>query len=560
MKIVIIGGVAGGASAAARLRRLDENAQIIMIERTNYISYANCGLPYYIGGSIKDKAVLTLQTPESFYARFRIDVRINQEVIEIDPSVKMVKVKNLHDDTVYQESYDKLILSPGAKPMVPPIAGIDNRNVFSLRNVENTFEIDQFIKNHKVTKAVIVGAGFIGLEMAENLKERKIDVTIVQLMDQVMAPLDKDMAAVVQNYLRNQEIKLLLETSVTKIIDKNGQTYVQLNNQEELECDLIIMAAGVLPENKLARQAGITLGLKGAIIVDEYMQTNVKDIYAIGDAVAIKHFITNQDTHIPLAGPANKQGRIVANHIYGLPGRYKGSLGSAILKFFDLHIASTGLNEKEAIRAGIDYDYVVLTSASHATYYPDAKSMFVKILFEKNSGLLLGGQIVGFGGVDKRIDVLATAIRAKMTAFDLTELELAYAPPFSSAKDPINMAGFAIENILLDKVEQVYWSQVINAPKDVVIIDTRTNEEYQAGHLKGALHLPIDELREHLDKIDKNKQLYIYCQSGLRSYLACRILQQHGFKCKNVVGGYGLYVNIEKNEVLNSKGTGPCGQ
>lgn len=560
MKIVIIGGVAGGASAAARLRRLDENAQIIMIERTNYISYANCGLPYYIGGSIKDKAVLTLQTPESFYARFRIDVRINQEVIEIDPSVKMVKVKNLHDDTVYQESYDKLILSPGAKPMMPPIAGIDNKNVFSLRNVENTFEIDQFIKNHNVTKAVIVGAGFIGLEMAENLKERKIDVTIVQLMDQVMAPLDKDMAAVVQNYLRNQEIKLLLETSVTKIIDKNGQTYVQLNNQEELECDLVIMAAGVLPENKLARQAGITLGLKDAIIVDEYMQTNVKDIYAIGDAVAIKHFITNQDAHIPLAGPANKQGRIVANHIYGLPGRYKGSLGSSILKFFDLHIASTGLNEKEAIRAGIDYDYVVLTSASHATYYPDAKSMFVKILFEKNSGLLLGGQIVGFGGVDKRIDVLATAIRAKMMAFDLTELELAYAPPFSSAKDPINMAGFAIENILLDKVEQVYWSQVINAPKDVVIIDTRTNEEYQAGHLKGALHLPIDELREHLDKIDKNKQLYIYCQSGLRSYLACRILQQHGFKCKNVVGGYGLYVNIEKNEVLNSKGTGPCGQ
>lgn len=560
MKIVIIGGVAGGASAAARLRRLDENAQIIMIERTNYISYANCGLPYYIGGSIKDKAVLTLQTPESFYARFRIDVRINQEVIEIDPSVKMVKVKNLHNDTVYQESYDKLILSPGAKPMMPPIAGIDNKNVFSLRNVENTFEIDQFIKNHNVTKAVIVGAGFIGLEMAENLKERKIDVTIVQLMDQVMAPLDKDMAAVVQNYLRNQEIKLLLETSVTKIIDKNGQTYVQLNNQEELECDLVIMAAGVLPENKLARQAGITLGLKDAIIVDEYMQTNVKDIYAIGDAVAIKHFITNQDAHIPLAGPANKQGRIVANHIYGLPGRYKGSLGSSILKFFDLHIASTGLNEKEAIRAGIDYDYVVLTSASHATYYPDAKSMFVKILFEKNSGLLLGGQIVGFGGVDKRIDVLATAIRAKMTAFDLTELELAYAPPFSSAKDPINMAGFAIENILLDKVEQVYWSQVINAPKDVVIIDTRTNEEYQAGHLKGALHLPIDELREHLDKIDKNKQLYIYCQSGLRSYLACRILQQHGFKCKNVVGGYGLYVNIEKNEVLNSKGTGPCGQ
>lgn len=559
MKVVIVGGVAGGASAAARLRRLDEKAEIIMFERSGYISYANCGLPYYIGGMITDKESLTLQTPDSFYRRFKIDVRVYQEVIEIDSKAKKVTVKNLNDGSIYQESYDKLILSPGAKAIMPPIDGINNSNVFSLRTVENTFAIDQYIKEHQVAKAIVVGAGFIGLEMAENLKHRGIDVTIVQLMDQVMAPLDKDMAAVVQNYLRSQGIKLILEKSLTKIIEKNGQSYGILNDQTEVLCDLIIMAVGVQPENSLAKQAGITLGLKGAIVVNEYMQTNIEDIYAIGDAVAIKHLITKKDALIPLAGPANKQGRIVANHICGKSGKYQGSQGSSILKLFDMHIASTGLNEQDAINAGIDYDYVVLTSASHATYYPDAKSMFVKVLFELKTGRILGGQIVGFGGVDKRIDVLATAIRAKMTAFDLTELELAYAPPFSSAKDPINMAGYVIENILLDQVKQVHWSQVNDNLNDVQIIDTRTAEEYLQGHLKGALHIPVDELRDRLNEIDKDKELYVYCQSGLRSYLACQILQQYGYVCKNIAGGYGLYANIEKNKVMNATGKGPCG-
>lgn len=559
MKVVIVGGVAGGASAAARLRRLDEKAEIIMFERSGYISYANCGLPYYIGGMITDKESLTLQTPDSFYRRFKIDVRVYQEVIEIDSKAKKVTVKNLNDDSIYQESYDKLILSPGAKAIMPPIDGINNSNVFSLRTVENTFAIDQYIKEHQVAKAIVVGAGFIGLEMAENLKHRGIDVTIVQLMDQVMAPLDKDMAAVVQNYLRSQGIKLILEKSLTKIIEKNGQSYGILNDQTEVLCDLIIMAVGVQPENSLAKQAGITLGLKGSIMVNEYMQTNIEDIYAIGDAVAIKHLITKKDALIPLAGPANKQGRIVANHICGKSGKYQGSQGSSILKLFDMHIASTGLNEQDAINAGIDYDYVVLTSASHATYYPDAKSMFVKVLFELKTGRILGGQIVGFGGVDKRIDVLATAIRAKMTAFDLTELELAYAPPFSSAKDPINMAGYVIENVLLDQVKQVHWSQVNDNLNDVQIIDTRTAEEYLQGHLKGVLHIPVDELRDRLNEIDKDKELYVYCQSGLRSYLACQILQQYGYVCKNIAGGYGLYANIEKNKVMNATGKGPCG-
>lgn len=559
MKVVIVGGVAGGASAAARLRRLDEKAEIIMFEKSGYISYANCGLPYYIGGMITDKESLTLQTPDSFYRRFKIDVRVYQEVIEIDSKAKKVTVKNLNDGSIYQESYDKLILSPGAKAIMPPIDGINNSNVFSLRTVENTFAIDQYIKEHQVAKAIVVGAGFIGLEMAENLKHRGIDVTIVQLMDQVMAPLDKDMAAVVQNYLRSQGIKLILEKSLTKIIEKNGQSYGILNDQTEVLCDLIIMAVGVQPENSLAKQAGITLGLKGSIMVNEYMQTNIEDIYAIGDAVAIKHLITKKDALIPLAGPANKQGRIVANHICGKSGKYQGSQGSSILKLFDMHIASTGLNEQDAINVGIDYDYVVLTSASHATYYPDAKSMFVKVLFELKTGRILGGQIVGFGGVDKRIDVLATAIRAKMTAFDLTELELAYAPPFSSAKDPINMAGYVIENVLLDQVKQVHWSQVNDNLNDVQIIDTRTAEEYLQGHLKGVLHIPVDELRDRLNEIDKDKELYVYCQSGLRSYLACQILQQYGYVCKNIAGGYGLYANIEKNKVMNATGKGPCG-
>lgn len=556
MKVVIVGGVAGGATAAARLRRLDENMEIIILERSGFISYANCGLPYYIGGTITDREELTLQTPQSFYNRFRIDVRVHNEVISIDANKKTVVVRNLVDNQEYEENYDKLILSPGAKAIIPPLEGIDNQKVLSLRTVEDTFEIDDYIKGHSVKNVVVVGAGFIGLEMAENLKEKGMNVTIVQLMDQVMAPLDKDMASIVHNYIRNKGVNLLLETSLERIVEKSNKTYAILNNQKELEVDLIIMAVGVVPENSLAKDIGIDLGIKGAIQVNEYMQTNIKDIYAVGDVVEVKHFVTQNKAVISLAGPANKQGRIVANHICGLKTSYKGSQGSSILKLFNMHIASTGLNERDAKDAQIDYDYVILTSASHATYYPNSKSMFVKVLFEKQNGLIIGGQIVGFDGVDKRIDVLATAIRAQMTAFDLTELDLAYAPPFSSAKDPINMAGYAIENILLGKVEQIHWDQVKESDN---LLDTRTKEEYEQGHLSNALHIPIDELRERINEIPKDKLLYIYCQSGLRSYLACRILLQKGYRCKNITGGYGLYENIEKNKVVSSKGTGPCG-
>ncbi len=556
MKVVIVGGVAGGATAAARLRRLDENMEIIILERSGFISYANCGLPYYIGGTITDREELTLQTPQSFYNRFRIDVRVHNEVISIDANKKTVVVRNLVDNQEYEENYDKLILSPGAKAIIPPLEGIDNQKVLSLRTVEDTFKIDDYIKGHSVKNVVVVGAGFIGLEMAENLKEKGMNVTIVQLMDQVMAPLDKDMASIVHNYIRNKGVNLLLETSLERIVEKSNKTYAILNNQKELEVDLIIMAVGVVPENSLAKDIGIDLGIKGAIQVNEYMQTNIKDIYAVGDVVEVKHFVTQNKAVISLAGPANKQGRIVANHICGLKTSYKGSQGSSILKLFNMHIASTGLNERDAKDAQIDYDYVILTSASHATYYPNSKSMFVKVLFEKQNGLIIGGQIIGFDGVDKRIDVLTTAIRAQMTAFDLTELDLVYAPPFSSAKDPINMAGYAIENILLGKVEQIHWDQVKESDN---LLDTRTKEEYEQGHLSNALHIPIDELRERINEIPKDKLLYIYCQSGLRSYLACRILLQKGYRCKNITGGYGLYENIEKNKVISSKGTGPCG-
>lgn len=556
MKVVIVGGVAGGATAAARLRRLDENMEIIILERSGFISYANCGLPYYIGGTITDREDLTLQTPQSFYDRFRIDVRVHNEVMSINANKKTVIVKNLVNNQEYEENYDKLILSPGARAIIPPLEGIDNQKVLSLRTVEDTFKIDDYIKGHSVKNVVVVGAGFIGLEMAENLKEKGMNVTIVQLMDQVMAPLDKDMASIVHNYIRDKGLNLLLETSLERIVEKNNKTYAILNNQKELEVDLIIMAVGVVPENSLAKDIGIDLGIKGAIQVNEYMQTNIKDIYAVGDVVEVKHFVTQNKAVISLAGPANKQGRIAANHICGLKTSYKGSQGSSILKLFNMHIASTGLNERDAKDTQIDYDYVILTSASHATYYPNSKSMFVKVLFEKENGLILGGQIIGFDGVDKRIDVLATAIRAKMTAFDLTELDLAYAPPFSSAKDPINMAGYAIENILLGKVEQIHWDQV---KEDDNLLDTRTKEEYDRGHLSNALHIPIDELRERINEIPKDKLLYIYCQSGLRSYLACRILLQKGYHCKNITGGYGLYENVEKNKVVSSKGTGPCG-
>ena len=545
MKVVIVGGVAGGATAAARLRRLDENAEIIIIERSGYISYANCGLPYFIGGEITKKESLTLQTPESFYKRFRIDVRVKQEVTSIDTENKKVKVNNLVTGEVYEESYDKLILSPGAKAVKPNVKGVDLDKVFTLRTVEDTFAIDDFIKEKQPKSATVIGGGFIGLEMAENLIHKGLDVTVVQRSSHVMPTIDGDMAAILHNYMRKNGIKLCLNTVVEDL--------------SKLESDLIILAVGVTPESTLAKEAGLELGLKGAIVTDTHMQTSNPDIYAVGDAVEVVHHVTGKKAVISLAGPANKQGRIAADNICGIPSEFKGSQGSSIMKMFDMTVASTGLSKTAADREGYDSDYVVLTSASHASYYPGAESMHVKVVFDKKDGRILGAQIVGFGGADKRIDVLATAIRANMNAYDLTELDLAYAPPYSSAKDPVNMAGFAICNILDGNVKQVHWEDLKELPENVMVLDTRTNAEYERGHLVCAVHIPLDSLRERMEELTKDKVLYVHCQSGLRSYLACRILMQNGYECYNVSGGYGFYQNMMLDQQMDREGTGPCG-
>ena len=545
MKIVIIGGVAGGATAAARLRRLDEKAEIIIIERSGYISYANCGLPYYIGGEITRKESLTLQTPESFFRRFRIDVRVKQEVTAIDVESKKVKVNNLETGETYEESYDKLILSPGAKAVKPNVEGLDLDKVFTLRTVEDTFAIDDFIKEKQPKSATVIGGGFIGLEMAENLIHKGLDVTVVQRSGHVMPTIDGDMAAILHNYMRKNGIKLCLNTSITDLT--------------KLESDMIIMAVGVTPESTLAKDAGLEIGMKGAIVTNVHMKTSNPDIYAVGDAVEVVHHVTRKKAVISLAGPANKQGRIAADNICGIASEFKGSQGSSIMKMFDMTVASTGLSKTAADREGYDSDYVVLTSASHASYYPGAEGMHIKVVFDKKDGRILGAQIVGFGGADKRIDVLATAIRANMNAYDLTELDLAYAPPYSSAKDPVNMAGFAICNILDGNVKQVHWEDLEGRPENVIVVDTRTDAEYQRGHLDYAVHIPLDSLRERMEELPKDKVLYVHCQSGLRSYLACRILMQYDYDCYNVSGGYGFYQNIMLDKQMDREGTGPCG-
>lgn len=557
MKTVIIGGVAGGATAAARLRRLDENAEIIIIERSGYVSYANCGLPYYIGGEITDRRELTLQTPKSFASRFNIDVRIHSEALSIDRSSKTVHIRSLADGREYDESYDKLILSPGAHPAIPEYDGVESKRIMTLRTVEDTFKIYDYIAENNPRTAVITGGGFIGLEMAENLARRGISVTIIQRGNHVMPTLDDDMAASVHSYIRNNKIDLKTNTNVTAFHDENDCTFVLTDKYEPLRADLIIMAVGVVPESRLAKEAGLELGLKGAISVDPHMMTSDSDIYAVGDAVEVTHFVSGKKAVISLAGPANKQGRIAADNICGINSTYKGSQGSSVLKLFDMTIASTGCTEKTARLYGYDYDYVILTSASHASYYPGARSMIIKVIFEKGSGKILGAQITGYDGVDKRIDVLATAIRAGMTAFDLTELDLAYAPPYSSAKDPVNMAGYIIENILTGKVRQLHWKEALE--RNGYILDTRTDAEYVYGHIDGAIHIPLDSLRDHIDEIPRDKPVYVYCHSGLRSYIACRILSQNGIECFNISGGYGFYQTVERGLCPSQEGTRPCG-
>ncbi len=544
-KVLIVGGVAGGASAAARLRRLDENCEIIMFEKGAYISFANCGLPYYIGGAIKETSKLTLQTPDSFHARFNIDVRINNEVIAIDKAAKTVTVKNTAAGETYTESYDKLILAPGAEPVRPAIEGIDSDRVFTLRSIPDTYKIKDYIESHKPKSAVVVGGGYIGVEMAENLAAAGLYVTIVEMANQVIGPIDYDIACDVHNHILGKGVGLMLGNAVTQIKETDGSLAIKLNDGQ-LSADMLIMAIGVRPESRIAKETGLLCNEYGAIVADEHMRTSDENIYAAGDAVEITEFITGQKALIPLAGPANKQGRICADNICGIPSVYTGTQGSAILKVFDMTVAATGINEKTAKKQGLDYDKVFLYSTSHAGYYPGAVNMSIKVLFEKTSGKILGAQLAGYDGTDKRCDVLATAIRFGATYEDLTKLELCYAPPFSSAKDPVNMAGYVIENVVTGKVKNFHWHDVADLQKrsDVTLLDTRTVLEYDSGHIDGFINIPLDELRGRLSELDKTKPAYVHCQSGLRSYIACRILSQNGFDCYNLSGGYRLYHSI----------------
>lgn len=543
MKVVIVGGVAGGATVAARLRRLDETAEIVVFERSGFVSYANCGLPYYIGGVIEDQEELTLQTPESFYERFRVQMKVRHEVTAIDRSAKTVTVRNLATGEVFQESYDKLLLAPGARPTQPALPGVGLDRLFTLRTVEDTLRIRRFVDTQHPKSVVLAGGGFIGLELAENLRERGLDVTIVQRPKQLMTPFDADMAALIHREVRAHGVRLALGHTVEGFAESEGGVQVLLKDEQPLQADMVILAIGVTPDSRLAAEAGLELGLKGSILVNDRMQASDPDIYAVGDAVQVNHFVTGQPALIALAGPANKQGRIAADNITGGDSRYKGSQGSSVLKIFDLTAAATGLNEAAARRAGLDVEAVVLSPMNHAGYYPGGRVMTMKVLFERRTGKLLGAQIVGSDGVDKRIDVLATAIRAGMTAADLTELDLAYAPPYSSAKDPVNMAGYMMENLLTGKVKQFRLDELATLPRDgsVTLLDTRTAGEYSRGHADGFINLPLDELRDRLSELDPAKPVYVMCQSGLRSYLACRILTQHGFTCYNFAGGYRFY-------------------
>ncbi len=556
MKVVIVGGVAGGASAAARLRRLDENAEIVVLEKSSYISYANCGIPYYIGNAIKERKKLTLQSPNKFYARFRVDVRVRNEVLAIDRQGKTVRVVNLDTGLEYTESYDKLILSPGAKPRLLDLPGADDGRIFTIRNLEDTFKVKSFIDAEKPKRALVVGGGFIGLEMAENLMERGMAVTLVQYTSQILPFLDFDMACLVHRYLRHKGLDLSLERAVVGFEKAgNGLLNARLNDGTQLEIDIAIMSVGVEPNSGLAKAASLKLGEFNGVRVDEHMRTSDDNIFAVGDVVEVVHRATGGYEHVALAGPANRQGRVAADNICGIISKYTGALGTSILKLFNMTVAATGLNEVLAEKSGVAYEIAIIDSNDHADYYPGAKNMMLKMLFAPNTGVVLGAQIVGFGGVDKRCDVLATAIRAKLTVYDLTELELAYAPPYSMAKDPVNMLGYVAENLLQGKVKQFSWKDLNKIVKDpkAVLLDTRDLKEYNKGYIEGSLHVPLDNLRDVIDKLDKNLVYYLWCRSGHRSYIGCRLLSQNGFKCYNLSGGYLIYEAIASESAINSK-------
>ena len=555
MKVVIVGGVAGGATAAARIRRLDEQAEIVVFERSGFVSYANCGLPYYIGDVITDPEELTLQTPESFFSRFRVIMKVRHEVTAIHPNRKTVSVKNLKTGENFEESYDKLILSPGAKPTQPRLPGVGLDKLFTLRTVEDTFRIKEYINTHHPKSVVLAGGGFIGLELAENLRELGMEVTIVQRPKQLMNPFDADMASFIHAEVRKHGVKLALGYTVEGFVEKDGGVDVLLKDNAPLHADMVVLAIGVTPDTALAKEAGLELGIKGSIVVNDRMETSVSDIYAAGDAVQVKHYVTGEDALISLAGPANKQGRIIADNICGGDSRYLGSQGSSVIKVFDMTAAATGINETNAKKAGLDVDKVILSPMSHAGYYPGGKLMTMKVVFEKETYRLLGAQIVGYEGVDKRIDVLATAIHAGLKATQLKNLDLAYAPPYSSAKDPVNMAGFMIDNLANGTMKQWYLEDFDSLPRDgsAILLDARTPEEYAAGHMEGFRNIPVDELRDRLDEIEPGKPVYVTCQSGLRSYIACRILEANGHEAYNFAGGFRFYDAVVNDRALIEK-------
>lgn len=560
-KIVIIGGVAGGASAAARARRLSEDAEIIMFERGPFVSFANCGLPYHIGGDIQDRSKLLLQTPESFLARFNVDVRVMNEVVSINRQDKTVTVKNLLDGSEYQESYDFLLLSPGAGPVVPPIPGIDNPLTHSLRNIPDMDRIIKTIETNKVEHATVVGGGFIGLEMMEAFHQLGVKTTLVEMADQVMTPVDREMAGFAHAEIREKGIDLRLSvalSSVEYVANQSvanteageddthqhlqGKLTLSLNNGDQLDTDILIMAIGVRPETKLAQEAGLQIGALGGIYTNEYMQSSDPSIYAVGDAVEEKDFVTGEQTLVPLAGPANRQGRMAADNMLGRQETYQGTQGTAICKIFDLAVASTGKNEKQLKRENIAYEKVYVHTASHASYYPGAETVSFKMLFDPATGKILGAQAVGKDGVDKRIDVMAVAQRAGMTVEQLQHLELTYAPPYGSAKDVINQAAFVANNIIKGDATAIHFDEIDNLLEDQVLLDVRNPGELESvGFIEGAINIPVDQLRQRMNELPKDKELVIYCQVGLRGNVAYRQLVNSGFKARNLLGGYRTY-------------------
>lgn len=546
-KIVIIGGVAGGASAAARARRLSEDAEIIIFERDSFISFANCGLPYHIGGEIKDRSALLVQTPESMNARFNLDIRIQNEVIGIDSAGQKVSVRELVTGREYEESYDELILSPGSTPIVPPIPGVDSRSVFTLRNIPDMDRIISKINIDAPRSAVVVGGGYIGIEMAEALIHRGIETTMVELSDQIMPPIDPEMAVPLHQEMRRNGVRLRLKDALEGIEDVDGRLHLTMRSGPAIETDMVILAIGVRPESRLAKAAGLAVGKMGGIQVNKHMQTSVDHIWAVGDAVEVKDFVTGKAAQIPLAGPANRQGRIVADNLFGIPSEYKDTLGTGICKVFNLSAASTGASEKILASQGIAFDKVYVHAADHAGYYPGATQINLKLLFDPENGRVLGAQAVGPKGVDKRIDVLATAIRGKMSVFDLEEFELCYAPPFGSAKDIVNQAGFVASNVVRGQHKIAHAADLLESKDDVVLVDVRNPTEIGVlGTIEHAINIPVNQLRDNLDRLPKDKTLLVFCAVGLRGYVAYKMLSQLGYNVKNVTGGYTTYQMVKR--------------